>query len=230
MSRQLALGLQLRTSARFENFVAGSNAELVDQLRRCAEGRGEAFFACWGAPGSGKTHLLQASCHHAASDGRSATYVSLREHAALQPVLFEGWEAFDLVCIDDIEAVAGDARWENALFHLYNRVRERGGCLVISALGAPARLNIHLPDLRSRLAWGVGYQLKPLTDAQLLQALQLRARQRGCEIPDDTAGYLLKRLPRDTASLFDMLERLDEASLEAQRKLTVPFVKSVLSL
>ncbi|MDT8387960.1 MAG: DnaA regulatory inactivator Hda [Thiogranum sp.] len=230
MSRQLALGLRLKASARFDNFIAESSAELVDQLQRCASGQGETFFACWGAPGSGKSHLLQAACQHAADAGRSVSYVSLRDHAALEPELLEGWENFDLVCIDDIDAIAGDARWETALFHLYNRIRERGAQLIISAARPPARLDIDLADLRSRLSWGVVYQLQPLRDQQLLQALQMRARERGCEIPDDTAAYLLKRLPRDTASLFDMLEHLDQASLVAQRKLTVPFVKAVLNL
>jgi DnaA family protein len=100
----------------------------------------------------------------------------------------------------------------------------------VSADAAPAQLSLSLPDLRSRLGWGVVYQLKPLNDSQRMKALQLRARQKGCEMPDETAAYLLRRLPRDLPALFDLLERLDEASLAAQRKLTVPFVKSVLGL
>ena len=87
-----------------------------------------------------------------------------------------------------------------------------------------------MPDLRSRLGWGLIYQLKVLDDQQRLQALQLRARQRGCEMPYETGRYLMRRLPRNMAALFDLLDQLDEASLVAQRKLTVPFVKSVLGL
>jgi DnaA family protein len=229
MSRQLALGLQLRDSARFENFIVADNHELITQLQRCADGRGEGFLFLWGGPGCGKSHLLQAACHRAASGNRSAAYVSLRD-PALQPVLLEGWENFRLVCLDDIDAVTGMADWGEALFHLYNRLHERGGQLIVSAATAPASLAVGLPDLGSRLRSGVTYQLRPLGDRQLTQALQLRARQRGCEMPDDTAAYLLKRLPRDTASLFALLDRLDQASLAAQRKLTVPFVKSVLGL
>ena len=140
------------------------------------------------------------------------------------------WENYDLVCLDDVDALAGERRWEEALFHLYNRIRERGACLVVSCASAPARLQLSLPDLGSRLSWGLVYQLRALDDDQRLLALQLRARQRGCDMPDETGRYLLRRLPRDMPALFDLLDRLDDASLVAQRKLTVPFVKSVLGL
>ena len=230
MAEQLPLRLQLKASARFGNFIAGPNAELIGQLRQVASGQGEAFFFCWGSAGSGKTHLLQASCHQATAQGRSVAYVSLRDAAGLSPALLEGWEQFDLVCVDDVDVIAGDPDWEEALFHLYNRMRESGSTLIVSAAAAPAQLRIGLPDLLSRLGWGVVYQLKALDDTQRMQALQLRARQKGCEMPDETASYLLRRLPRDMPALFDLLDQLDEASLAAQRKLTVPFVKSVLGL
>ena len=230
MGEQLPLGLQLKASARFSNFVAGPNAELIGQLRQAARAPSETFFFCWGSAGSGRTHLLQACCHEAASDGRTVAYVSLRDTVGLSPALLEGWEQFDLVCVDDVDAVAGDPDWEEALFHLYNRMRESGSTLIVSASAAPAQLRIGLPDLLSRLGWGVVYQLKALDDTQRMQALQLRARQRGCEMPDETASYLLRRLPRDMPALFDLLDHLDQASLAAQRKLTVPFVKSVLGL
>ena len=230
MSGQLPLGLQLKASARFSNFVAGANRELLEQLQLAAKGAGEPFFACWGNTGSGKTHLLQASCHEAAERGRTVAYLSLNDLPALRPELLEGWERYDLVCLDDVDVLAGDPAWEEALFHLYNRIRERDSCLVVSSVVPPARLNISLPDLVSRLSWGLVYQLQPLNDEQRMQALQLRAQQRGCEMPDETGRYLLRRLPRDMPTLFDMLDELDEASLVAQRKLTVPFVKSVLGL
>jgi len=129
-----------------------------------------------------------------------------------------------------MDAIAGQGQWEEAVFHLYNQIREQGGGLVVSSHSAPAHLQLCLPDLRSRLGWGLMYQLKSLDDRQRLQALQLRAQQRGCEMPDETGRYLMRRLPRDMPVLFDLLDQLDEASLVAQRKLTVPFVKSVLGL
>ena len=230
MNRQLPLGLQLQASARFSNFVAGPNQEPVDQLKQIAAGAGDPFFLLWGAAGSGKSHLLQAACHLAAGQGRSAAYVSLADVSGLAPEILEDWENYQLVCIDDVHCIAGERHWEEALFNLYNRIREQQGSLVVSSLTGPAGHAFRLPDLASRLAWGLVYPLHPLNDEQRLAALQQRARQRGCEMPAETGRYLLRRLPRDMPALFRLLDRLDEASLVAQRKLTVPFVKSVLGL
>jgi len=230
MSRQLPLGLQLRAAARFTNFITGPNRELLQQLQASAAGRGELFFLLWGAAGTGKTHLLHACCHQAGADGREVAYLSLRDSEELPPQLLEGWERYALVCLDDVDAIAGQPDWEEALFHLYNRIREQGGTLIVSSAAAPAGVPFGLADLASRLGWGLVYQLQPLNDEQRLQALQQRAQQRGCDMPEETGRYLLRRLPRDMPALFELLERLDEASLVAQRRLTVPFVKSVLGL
>jgi DnaA-homolog protein len=230
MIQQIPLGIQLKAAARFSNFVAGPNDELLGQLRLSANGRGDPFFLIWGGSGSGKSHLLQASCHQATSQGLAAAYLSLQGSSNLQPELLDGWDAYDLVCLDDIDAIAGQRQWEEAIFHLYNRIREQAGGLVVSSNSAPVQLQLCLPDLRSRLGWGLTYQLKSLNDQQRMQALQLRAQQRGCEMSAETAQYLMRRLPRDMPALFNLLDQLDEASLVAQRKLTVPFVKAVLGL
>lgn len=230
MNEQLALGLQLRASARFSNFVAAGHSELLEHLRALAVGDSSLQLYCWGAAGSGKTHLLQACCRHADSAGRRAAYLSLADHRGLRPEVLNGWEQFQLVCLDDIDAVATDPAWEEALFHFYNRLAEQGNRLLVSAAVAPARLGMGLADLRSRLAAGPVYQLHALNDEQSLEAMQLRARERGFELPEDTARFLLRHWPRDLPALMALLERLDGASLAAQRKLTVPFVKSVLGL
>ena len=230
MTRQLALGLRLHDSAHFSNFVCGNHKELLDQLRQLTDGGPLRQLYCWGAHGSGKSHLLQACCRAADAAGHSAAYLSLRDARELQPAVLGGWEHYQLVCLDDIDAAAGLAAWEEALFDLYNRVAERGSRLVVSAAVAPAQLTIELPDLVSRLAAGPVYQVHVLNDEQSLQAMRLRAEQRGFELPEDTGRYLLRRLPRDLPALMKLLERLDSASLAAQRKLTVPFVKSVLEL
>ena len=230
MSQQLPLGLQLQASARFSNFLAGPNDELIGQLMQTASGTGEPFFLLWGASGSGKSHLLQASCHLATDQDRTAAYVSLEDISNLSPELLEDWENYQLVCVDDVHRIAGKQRWEEALFNLYNRIREQRGRLIVSSISMPAGHAFRLPDLVSRLGWGLVYQLNPLNDEQRLAALQQRAMQRGCEMPAETGRYLLRRLPRDIPALFELLDKLDEASLAAQRKLTVPFVKSVLGL
>ena len=130
-----------------------------------------------------------------------------------------------------MQAVIGNAEWEVAIFDLINRVRETGRTLLImSADQSPVNLPVQLPDLASRLTWGEVYQLAPLNDKQKIDVLQKAAYQRGIELPDETANFLFKRLERDMKTLFNALEKLDQASLQAQRKLTIPFVKEILAL
>ncbi|MGB5472592.1 MAG: DnaA regulatory inactivator Hda [Gammaproteobacteria bacterium] len=227
---QLPLGLALRDSARFESFFGVQNGELVTILQQAATGTGETLVYLAGADGLGKTHLLQAASRHATQAGRSSTYLPLAARAELAPEVLAGLEQMDLVCLDDIQAIAGDAPWERGVFDLFNRVRAAGGTLLVAGQQRPDRTGFALPDLVSRLAWGVTYVLKPLAEADVLAALDWRARSRGLELPDVTARFLIKRLPRDLPTVFDLLDRLDEASMVEQRRLTVPFVKAVLGL
>lgn len=230
MSRQLPLGLQLKASARFGSFVSGPNQELVEQLHKLSGNPRAFFLLCWGATGCGKTHLLHACCHRAAEKDYPVACLDLFDCSDLPSQLLDGWEQYSLVCLDNVQAIAGNDAWEEALFHLYNRIREQQGSLVVTADCAPAQLPITLPDLRTRLGWGLTYQLQNLDDEQRLQVLRLRAQQRGCEMPEETGRYLIKRISRDLPDLVSLIDRLDEASLAEQRRLTVPFVKQVLSL
>jgi len=220
----------LRDSARFESFFGVQNGELLTILQQAATGTGETLVYLAGADGLGKTHLLQAACRHATQAGRSSTYLPLSARADLAPEVLAGLEQVDLVCLDDIQAIAGDAPWERGVFDLFNRVRAAGGTLLVAGQQRPDRAGLALPDLVSRLTWGVTYVLKPLAEADVLAALDWRARSRGLELPDVTARFLIKRLPRDLPTVFDLLDRLDEASMVEQRRLTVPFVKAVLGL
>jgi len=227
MSGQLSLGIQLRDNASFGNYHPGGNREVMQAIRRSATGEGEQFIYLWGRSGIGKTHLLQAACRAAAARGAGCAYLPLRQFGEIPLAILDGLEDLGLVCVDDIQCVAGYKDWETALFHLYNRLRDGGAHLIISADAAPAAVGIALPDLASRLAWGLVLQLMPLDDYSKRVALQLRARARGFELPDSVARYLLRRSPRDMPALFELLDRLDQASLAAQRKLTIPFVKKV---
>jgi DnaA family protein len=227
---QLPLGLALRDSARFECFFGGQNSEIVAALQQAASGAGECFIYIAGLAGMGKSHLLQAACRRATDTGRSSAYLPLDARAELTPDMVAGLEQMDLVCLDDVHAIAGDAPWERGVFDLFNRMRAAGSTLLVAGRQRPDLAGFGLPDLASRLAWGVTFVLKPLAEADVLAALSWRAHSRGLELPAGTAHFLLKRMPRDLSSVFDLLDRLDEASLVEQRRLTVPFVKSVLGL
>lgn len=226
---QLPLGLALRESARFESYFSGPNAEAVNSLRASAEGCGDALVFLAGAAGLGKTHLLQAACQQAAGAGRTVSYLPLTQLSGLSPAVLEGLERMDLVCLDDVDAVAARADWERALFDLFNRHRECGGTLLATAARRPDTCGILLADLASRLGWGVTYVLRPLDEDTLFAAVTYRAHARGLDLPEETARFLLRRFPRDLPALCDLLDRLDQASLIARRRLTIPFVKAALA-
>jgi len=228
MSVQLPLHIGLRDSATFESFYPASNKQIIAELQRCAVGQGERFIFFYGAMGTGKSHCLQAVCHAASKQRLQATYLPMREIQSMPVELLEGLEQLDVVCIDDIELIAGDHNWEVAIFNLYNRIRDNGGCLIVTAKNKFDELGLGLKDLQSRLAWGLLYKLELLDDVALAKALQLRAKIRGMELPNDVVAYILKRSQREMNTLFSLLETLDRESLVEQRKLTIPFVKNYL--
>jgi DnaA family protein len=214
----------------FAGYVAGPNAALLDILIRTARGQSRGNLYLWGPSGTGKSHLLQAASSCAADQQLRVAYIPLAQLADLTPGMLQGLDMLDLVCIDDLQHAAGSAPWEQALFHLFNRLRERGRPLLMSADQGPQSIGIQLPDLQSRLAWDLVFHLQPLDEASLIQALQRRARARMFDFPDEVLDYLVKRVSRDTHSLFRLLDRLDEASLASKKKITIPFVKEELGI
>lgn len=197
--RQLALGISPPPEPTLENFVPGANRELVARLRELAEGRlAESILYLWGEPGSGRSHLLAAAAR-----------------AATRP----------LVVADDVDAL--DAAQQLALFNQINATRDSGGAVLAAGSAPPARLRLR-EDLRSRLGWGLVYQVKPLTDAERAQFLQAEAERRGMRLADDVVAYLLTHVRRDLASLGGVLDLLDRVSLERQRPITLPLVREAL--
>ena len=126
--------------------------------------------------------------------------------------------------------IAGDTRWQQAIFDLFNRVLEQNNYLLISGDESAQQLGISLPDLVSRLTWGLTEQVKPVDDEEKVIALQYRATQRGLFLSDEVVKFLLNRLSRDMGSLINSLDVLDKASIQEQRKITIPFIKEVLTL
>ena len=239
---QLALPLRLADHAVFASFLDSGNETLVATLADIAAGRPGPGCWLWGATATGKTHLLQAVCDRA---GDRSIYLPMEMLATAGPGILEGLDERDVVCIDDLDRVAGNDDWEVALFNLFNDLLDNDGQLVVSATAAPRESGFGLPDLASRMSRPCAaiaasvnrasrmsrlpvFQLRSLDEGELAAALQLRARHRGLELPDETATYLLKRSRRDMASLYNLLDKLDLEALRAQRRLTIPFVRSVL--
>ncbi len=219
--KQLPLGVRPRASAVFASFAPGPNTELVAAL----EGPGRDPLWLWGNHGCGKTHLLQAVCAQA---GEGSAYFPLHRAARLPPEALGGYARCPVLCVDDTDAVAGDLDWERALFRLYNEASELQSRLVFAAAAAPRQIAWRLDDWRSRAGACVIYHVRDLDEAGRGEAMRLRAEQRGLDLPPETLDYLMKRMPRDLGSLFDILDELDEASLVAQRRLTVPFIRDAL--
>ena len=219
--KQLALAVRLRAGAVFESFAPGRNSEILVALRSPSV----LPVWLWGVPGSGKTHLLQAAC---AAAGEAAAYFPLRRSFGLPPEALAGYERTAVLCIDDVDLVAGDPDWERALFRLFNEAAELRSRLIFAASVAPRQAPWVLDDWRSRAAACVVYQLHELDDEGRIEALSRRAAQRGLQLPRETSEYLLKRMPRDLPSLFDLLDALDEASMVEQRRLTIPFIRDEL--
>ncbi|MBY4677907.1 DnaA regulatory inactivator Hda [Marinobacterium arenosum] len=226
---QIPLGVGLRDDARFENFYPGGNELALATARAASRGEGELLLYYWGASAVGCSHLLQAVCHAAEPAHRSAIYLPLDEMMAMGgPNVLEGLEHLDLVCLDNVQVIAGNEAWELGVFHFFNRIRAQNNHLLIGASVPPRLLGIKLPDLQSRLTWGMVFQLQPLGDEDKVSALKARAVARGFELSDEVVRYLIHHASRDMSDLVELLERLDRASLSAKRKVTIPFIKQVM--
>ena len=222
--KQLALGVTLRANALFANFHSGPNEEVLAAL----QGTGTDPIWLWGSTGCGKSHLLQALCAATAGPAAYIPLGSIATGSALPPEALRGFADCGVVCLDAADAVAGNLSWEQALFRLFNEAQESRARLVFAARAAPRGIEWRLDDWRSRAAACVVYQVRELDEAGRARALELRAAQRGLKLPAETLDYLMKRMPRDLRSLFDILDELDEASLAAQRRLTIPFIREAL--
>jgi DnaA family protein len=227
MIPQLPLALRWPRRQRFEYFHAGANAAALGAVRALAEAPAAPWVYLQGPTGSGRSHLLLAACQAASAAGRRVQYLPLatmREHVDA----LRGVGGSELLAIDDLGALAGDRAAEHALFDLYNQLRAAGGAMLFAADAAPAQLGIGLPDLRSRLGACTQFALKPLDDAQRRAVLKEQAAARGIGLDEAVLDWLFARYARDLAALLDLLDRLDQASLAAKRRITVPFLREFL--
>lgn len=225
---QLPLDLRLAREPRLRDFIPGANAEALAAVAATAAGQGDPYLYLWGEAGSGRTHLLLGACREVEEQGGQALYLNLGDAARLDTQLVQDLEQLDLVALDEIQAIADQRPWLIALFDLFNRLRTSGARLLVAANQPTGQLQLALPDLGSRLAWGPAYRLRPLDDAGRLELLLIAARARGMRLTPDVARYILVRSPRDTRSLEQLLDRLDLVTLTEQRAPTLPLVRALL--
>lgn len=237
MIPQLPLALRWPRRQRFEHFHAGANAPALAAVRLLALDPSAPWVYLHGAHGSGRSHLLLAACQ-AASTGQGSPDGAVMPARRVQylplatlgdpAAALRGVAGSELLALDDLGAIAGNHDAEHALFDLYNRSRAEGHALLFAAAATPTELGIALPDLRSRLGACTRFALKPLDDGERRTVLKAQAAARGIELDDSVLDWLFTRYARDLGALLDLLDKLDVASLAAQRRITIPFLRSVL--
>lgn len=226
-SPQILLDLDPRRPDRFEDFIPGPNAAALEVVRGLLDEPGQGVFL-HGPAGSGKSHLLNALCAEARQRGLAAFCLALKHVPDGAAGGLRDLQSFDLVCIDDIDIVTGQPEWERALFNCFNQVREAEGRLLLSSSQPLSNLRFSLPDLASRLAWGVRQSLKQPAEEDRLAILRQRSSRLQMEVPDEVFSYLLRHGKRDTSSLVELLERLRAAAFADKRRITVPLARTVL--
>ena len=226
-SPQIPLQLEPRRPDRFEDFVTGPNAAVLASVMGLLDEPGGSLFIS-GPDGTGKSHLLNALCHSARERGLAAFYIALSKLSDEAAASLEGLRVLDLVCVDDLDSVAGNPTWEKALFACFNEVRSAGGRLLVSSKMPLSKLEFSLPDLASRLAWGVRQNLQLPDDEGKLEILRQRANALRIEVPEEVQNYLIKHGKRDMASLLQTLEQLKDAAFAEKRKITIPMARKIL--
>ena len=208
-----------------DNFFPAGNEEVFTAFNEWLIGNADkSVFFLHGVVGSGRSHLLQAACRFVSEKGRPSIYAPVGE-PGISGELISQLDPESTVCIDDFDQVVGDEYWEEAVLEVHERLLSSNGRLLLAALQPPRVLGLMLPDLATRLAAGAVYRIQPLTERELPRAMQLRARRRGLELPDEVVEYLLRRVPRNSEAIFDLLDRVDEAAFSKKRRLTVPFIR-----
>ncbi len=226
-SPQIPLQLMPRRDNRFDEFVSGPNHAVVEALKHMQDEPGSHIFL-YGGEGSGKTHLLNALCHETRERQGRAFYLALKRVPKDAITSLQGLEKLDLVCVDDLHVIAGDDAWEEALFHCFNRIKEANGRLLVSSRKRLSALCLGLPDLASRLSWGLRLPLLPLEDDDKLAVINLYSNTLGYSLPGDVQQYLLKHHDRSMAALIRTVEQLHRAALTSKRRITVPLAREVL--
>ena len=213
----------------FASFLPGENQELLTLLNAISKKQEVHRLYLWGESGIGKTHLLQAACKQASETDLQVAYIPLKQLEEMSPEILHDLGELDLVCVDDIECVAGHVEWQQGLTWLYNELRDNEHSIIISANISATNIALEVEDLKSRLAWDQVVKIKSSDDELKIEILKQKANARSFELSDEVIEFLIRRVDRDLGSLMELLDKIDHASLAAKRKITIPFVKELIS-
>jgi DnaA family protein len=232
---QLSLPVSLPDDETFDSFLEADNEFAASYMKEfCHRDNDNKKSLCYlfGASGVGKSHLLFACCHQATLNGLQTVYLNMLELKEMPTEVIGDIADYDVICIDNLHEIAGNQAWERSIFDLINQVLERTHepRIIISAHSSPLVVGFQLPDLVSRLTWGAVFQLASHSDESLCRIIQFRIEHRGLEASEDCIKFLLTRVDRELNNLMLIVDELDKKSLQAKRKLTIPFMKQALDL
>jgi len=224
--QQIPLPVNISDNMIFESFIAGTN----DQIFELLQTNEQKFLWIAGDKGAGKTHLLQAKINQSNHDQFKFMYLPMRELSKFTPEILDDLDQMDLICIDDIDLVLGSKIWEEKLLDLYERIHNTKTIFIVSSKDTPQGGKFLIKDLLSRYSTALVLRLNILKEMDIVRAIQVHGKIRGFHLSDDVANFLLKRVRRDVCSLIEVIEVLDYESLAKKRKITIPFIKSILNL
>lgn len=225
---QALLDLAGPVPASFDTFHHGPNRTTVDILKTAASSP-EQWIYLTGDRGSGRTHLLLAACAAAREADHQALYLGLKQTPDNLLQHLDSMANCALLALDDVDAIAGNEAWEEAIFHLLNQLRAAGRGLIMSAAQNPGHAGFHLPDLRSRLSWGQIHRLKPLQDEDIVHVLHIHAQAMGLPLADNVIRYLLTHTQRNTKHLLKVINRLQKVAFAAKKKPSVALASQVIN-
>ena len=227
MNAQLNLPIRVRDSASLDNFFVGRNEEAVSALNQWLERiTTNKILYFYGVVGSGCSHLLQAACQFLSDKNEMTVYVPSSDSSITNEFIAQ-LSPSTTVCVDDLDAVAGQLNWEESLLELYERLMPSSGRLLFAGSQPPLAIGLKLADLATRVASGEVYRIQALTEGELPHAMRFRAKRRGLELSDEVIHYLLRRVPRNSKAIFDVLDRVDKAAFAKQRRITIPFLQDI---
>lgn len=211
------------------SFLPGQNQDLINLINQITNKETTHRVYLWGESGTGKTHLLQAACKQAADNNLQVAYIPLKQHDELSAEMLHDLGELDLVCVDDLECVIGQVEWQQGLTWLYNELRDNNHAMLMSGNKSQLNIALDVEDLKSRLGWDQVAQIKSPDDELKIQILKQKANARSFELSDEVIEFLIRRVDRNLASLINVLDKIDHASLAEKRRITIPFVKELIS-
>ncbi len=229
MNQQTIIPIAIEDDTSLESFYSMRNQPLIVQLKSLLVGtRAKRVLYLWGESGSGKTHLLDAFCAAAGKSGMKNVYISLKQDGGRLEEL-SALNGDTVVCLDDLQQIVDCEFGQKQIFSLYEKIMPAKGAIVVSGSRPLNTIGMTLKDLESRLSSGGTFNLYALNDDEKRIALKLRASRRGFTLDDNVLWFIMSHYQRDTKSLFALLDKLDSASLQRHRKITIPFVKTLIA-